>query len=211
MLRKSVARGLVLVLNLVVACCTLTLSADASAQTVPVLYVDLFDGSATPPNFPPGEGDWSNAFKFLQDALVRARVLAAQPQVNRVEIWVRGATGDGIKYRPDQSAANPSGTNDPSDTFALSAKVHLFGGFHTTMTDLSQRQPALYRTILTGEIGASWVYDNSHTVVTASPGFGGAITFANCTLDGFEITGAYQPTCWGARALSVRRFNHQCA
>jgi hypothetical protein len=124
---------------------------------------------------------WATAFCHLQDALV-----AAQTRVGVTEIWVAG----GI-YRPDRDAAHPTGTRNRSATFQLPNGVELYGGFRGQAGDegnFSTRNPAVYQTILSGDLAGndgpnfSNNAENSYHVVTSS-----AIGPATI-LDGFTVT-----------------------
>lgn len=77
-------------------------TATASAQTV-ILRVDGISGSATPAGF---GNDWgSNAYRYIPDAITRANTLLGNaPAPDLVQIWVRGATGAGLTYKPDQGS-----------------------------------------------------------------------------------------------------------
>ena len=72
---------------------------QASAQGLPqtfIVRVDGIEGSANPP----GEGDdWEeDAYLYLQDALVQASaLLSGAPTGSTVQVWVRGATGEGAR------------------------------------------------------------------------------------------------------------------
>ncbi len=83
------------------------------------------------------------------------------------EIWVAAGT-----YKPT------AGT-DRGATFLLVNNIAVYGGFAGTETALSQRNPSVRVTILSGEIGAVGNIDNSYHVVTGATG---------ATLDGFTIT-----------------------
>jgi hypothetical protein len=89
------------------------------------------------------------------------------------QIWVSQGT-----YKPHAT--------DESVSFVLMTGVSIYGGFTTSMSLLSQRNPGLYVTTLSGDINAGGVVDdNSWHVVKG----GGADTTA--VLDGFTITGGY--------------------
>lgn len=135
-----------------------------------VLYVD--DDAASG-----GDGtSWVTAFNDLQDAL------AASPGG---EIWVAAGV-----YRPD------GGTGDRSAWFRLVNGVAVYGGFAGNETDLSQRDPAVTVTILSGDLSGDDAEvanvpdllteptrsENSYHVVTATG------TDATAVLDGFTIT-----------------------
>jgi RHS repeat-associated protein len=116
---------------------------------------------------------WANAYNNLQDALN-----AARPCWYRVsEIWVAAGT-----YRPDQATGNRSAS------FQLVSGVKVYGGFAGGETALSERRPEQNATILSGEIGAEGVADNSYHVVSGQVVYGEYLS--NSTrLDGFHIVG----------------------
>ncbi|HED66325.1 MAG TPA: right-handed parallel beta-helix repeat-containing protein, partial [Planctomycetes bacterium] len=110
---------------------------------------------------------WSDAFADLQDALA-----AAKPGT---QIWV--AEGS---YSP--------GPNQ-SDTFAIPSGVQVYGGFAGHEALLSQRDPALHPTTLTGDINGDDTYSpvfNINSVNTWN-----IVTFQGASpktrLDGFTL------------------------
>jgi hypothetical protein len=112
---------------------------------------------------------WANAFVYLQDALTKASGGDA--------IWV----AEGL-YWPDLGAGCKLGSR--AATFQLKNGVAIYGGFPTGGGTWQQRDPARYKSILSGDIGAIGVAtDNSFHVVT------GSYTEATAVLDGFVITG----------------------
>jgi hypothetical protein len=136
---------------------------DDSEEARPTLYVDV---SAT------GAGDgssWADAYNDLQSALC----IASSTGLGVVlEILV--AEGS---YRPDTFALD-----DRTATFELVGSVAIRGGFPSGG---GVQNPTAHATILTGEIGAPGVADNSFNIVSAlSPTVSGAV------LEGFIITGA---------------------
>ncbi len=104
---------------------------------------------------------WATAYQHLTDGLASAANGCGD------ELWVAAGT-----YRPDESAANPSGTGDRSASFRMTSGVAIYGAFAGTETDLSQRDSANV-TILSGDLngddGANFANysDNSYHVVTA--------------------------------------------
>ena len=125
-----------------------------SAQAV--IYVDA---DATGAN----DGtSWTDAFTDLQNALSIATAGDT--------VWVAGGT-----YKPT------SGTNRTAN-FKLNTGVALFGGFAGVETSLSERYMAAHPTVLSGEIGAFTVDDNSFHVVRSDGSDSTAV------LDGFIIT-----------------------
>ena len=114
--------------------------------------------------------NWTNAFKNLQDAIKAASNCGVQ------KIWVAKGT-----YYPDRGQGLTSGSRNAS--FGLKTNLAIYGGFSGNETLLSQRNRALNKTILSGEIGNTGVFgDNSFSVVEAPA------VDATAVLDGFTIT-----------------------
>src|SRR5688572_14155098 len=93
----------------------------------------------------PGCSDWEEpAFLYLQDALAEAAsLLSTSDPGSRAELWVRGATGGGLSYRPDQGAGVT--LDDRTESFYLQTDVAIYGGFNGAGDDeLSDRDPATY-------------------------------------------------------------------
>jgi hypothetical protein len=121
--------------------------------------------------------NWTNAYKYLQDALADAN---SNPCIN--EIWVAEGT-----YYPDANSANPSGTGDRNATFRLIDGVAIYGGFIGVETSLSQQSWEANKTILSGDLAGDDSTggnnsENSYHVVTANG------VSATAVLDGFMIT-----------------------
>jgi predicted outer membrane repeat protein len=131
---------------------------------------------------------WTDAYKFLQDALADA-ISADKP----VEIRV----AQGI-YRPDRIASEPNGTGDRTATFQLISSVALKGGYAGLgQADPNVRDIEAYETILSGDLAGNDVdvndpcdlqneptrAENSNNVVTGS---GKGETYV---LDAFTIAG----------------------
>ncbi|MCH8343894.1 MAG: hypothetical protein IH983_07890 [Planctomycetes bacterium] len=137
------------------------ISSVASAQ-----FIIRVDGDQGSPN-PPGQGsDWGpDAYEFPQDALARAQVLLDQNPGSTAHLWV-AATVEANPYRPDQGA-NPT-PGDRGASFHLINRVTIFGGFPPGGGDgtFGARNPDLYETVLSGEIGDLGIFDNSYHVVT---------------------------------------------
>lgn len=112
---------------------------------------------------------WTDAYTDLQDAL--------------------GAAASGDTIWVAAGAYTPTDSTDRYATFTLVDGVYLYGGFAGTETSLSQRDIAANETILSGEIGAPGIADNSDNVVTAPGGSTGV-------LDGFTIASG-NATLWG--------------
>jgi len=182
---KSIQRCLcALIVPLAVGVSLVTTGTSFAQPTIAIVRVDGGDGSITTDNPGPDGSAWgAAAFRFLQDGLEKASDLLAD--FDQVQVWVRGDDSVPVdfEYRPDQGA-NQSG--DPrTRSFNMHANVFLYGGFDTTMTDLAERNPARFVTILTGDIGTQDdILDNSFHVVTAG---GAAINLENCLLEGFII------------------------
>ena len=111
------------------------------------------------------------------------RYALASVAVSGDQIWVTKGT-----YKPT------SGT-DRTISFVLKNGVALYGGFAGTESSLSQRDPAVNVTILSGDIGvAAVVSDNSYHVIQASS------VSSSAVLDGFTITGG---NATGSRTASL--------
>ena len=110
---------------------------------------------------------WADAFASLQDALAVAqkgdRILVAE----------------GV-YTPDDGETETLGDREAS--FELSSGVKVVGGFPAGGATDKERDPALYETILSGDIGTvNDKADNSYHVVVAGGSDDGTV------LDGFTI------------------------
>ncbi len=133
---------------------------ESAAHAAGVLYVKP---TAT------GTGDcssWANACT-LQTALGGA--------TSGDEIWVM------------QGIHTPTTSTDRTISFELVNGVQIYGGFHGTETQRSERDWQNNVTILSGNIGAiDYSGDNSYHVVAANFG-----TSSSTILDGFTISGGY--------------------
>ena len=129
----------------------------------------------------PGTTTWSKAWTNLDDALDFAASNAGPHQ-----IWV----ADGCY--------SPSVRTDPNDarsvTFSMLPGVRIFGGFQGISrtgggeTQLAQRNPVLYETILSGDIAIPEdATDNAYHVVTAKD----VGDDSSSQLDGFIIRDGY--------------------
>ncbi|MEM1085214.1 MAG: right-handed parallel beta-helix repeat-containing protein [Verrucomicrobiota bacterium] len=120
---------------------------------------------------PGGDGmSWGTAYQDLQEALATAAFGS--------QIWV--AEGS---YYPDEGIGQVD--NDVNSTFQLASGVEIYGGFPNggSATMLSDRDPALYSSILSGDLDKdSAATGNAESVVTGS----GAD--ATALLDGFTIS-----------------------
>ncbi len=114
-----------------------------------------------------GDGSsWLNAYTELRDALSLAHICSGIS-----EIWVAEGT-----YTPTDGILR-------SEAFMLRNGLALYGGFAGTETLLSERDIGAHPTVLSGEIGAGGIADNSYHVVTANN------TNTTAVLDGFIVTG----------------------
>ncbi|MBL8876042.1 MAG: hypothetical protein JNM86_09640 [Phycisphaerae bacterium] len=111
---------------------------------------------------------------------------------NISEVWFADGT-----YKPD------SGSGDRFASFPLRSSVSFFGGFQGKSrigggeTLLSQRDPAVNLSILSGEIGNPGVAtDNSYSVLTSYD------ANSHTLLDGFTITGGYSD--WSGAGLYMQ-------
>jgi len=130
-----------------------------------ILYVDVDSTTVTPNGC-----SWSWAFRTLQDAL------AAAP-ANGTTIWVAEGT-----YYPDEGTGQTN--NARTGTFTLENGVSIYGGFAGNETLLSQRDPSLRVTTLSGDIDqVTGNANNAYHVVSAYN------LASSAVLDGFTITG----------------------
>ncbi len=119
---------------------------------------------------------WVDAYTDLQDALVAATGAGG----NVRDIWVASGV-----YTPDW------GTGDRRARFDLPGGVALYGGFAGGETDLSQRDPALNLTVLSGDLlgddapNGENNDDNSFRVVKV-----GSLG-VDATIDGLTISGGF--------------------
>ena len=128
-------------------------SAHAAGTTRYVSSIGLSSGTCN---------NWANACT-LQQALSIA--------VFGDELWVKQGT-----YVPTAPAGRDA-------TFTLIDGVAVYGGFSGTESLLTDRNPAIYVTTMSGEIGLVGTADNSYHVVTIT----GSIS-QTYVLDGFTIT-----------------------
>ncbi len=112
---------------------------------------------------------WATAFNDLHDAICVA--VGSNDVVD--EVWVAAGT-----YKPDRGLGNRL------ISFRLANGVAIYGGFAGTETLLSQRNPNVNVTILSGDIGVVGdVSDNTYHVLTGSD------LDSTAVLDGFTVTG----------------------
>lgn len=119
---------------------------------------------------------WTNAYKYLQDALAHA------------------SSGDELRvaegiYEPDSSSANPDGSGERTATLQLLNDVALYGGYAGFgEPDPNTRDIKAYETILSGDLNCdddpnfANNDENSYHVVS------GSNTDVSAVLDGFIIT-----------------------
>ena len=148
------------------------------------IYVD--DDATGPAN----GSSWSQAHRFLQDALAEAETSASP-------VTIRVAQG---LYLPDANTSDPNGSGDRGASFSLISGVTLRGGYAGLgSTDPNTRDITAYETTLSGDLAGNdvaWTddmdlvteptrQDNSYHVVKASG------TDPNAILDGFTISGGF--------------------
>ena len=124
---------------------------------------------------------WADAFTSLQDALAHA--------APNDWIWVAAGV-----YYPDEGAGQVD--DDPAAAFVLKSKVNIVGGFAGTETTITQRDPAVNITVLSGDIDQNDTTD-ANGVVTDTANITGRNAYhvvtssnveLNTGLDGFIIT-----------------------
>lgn len=133
---------------------------------------------------PGGNGSsWAHAFNNLQEALT----LAASEK-GPEQIWIaQGTYTPSEVYSPNGVAGGASGLNvEQLETFNLPNNVSLYGGFAGHETSLSQRNPLLHPTILSGDLGNG--IDVWH-VVTAGNDI--SLSGVTATLNGLTIEDGY--------------------
>ncbi len=130
-----------------------------------------------------GSGDgssWANAFNSVDQALSNTAT---------GEIWVAAGT-----YSPGGTTPNNN------SSFLISGDISLYGGFNGTESNLSERNPTVNVTTLSGDINGNDIQnnytsnksDNVIHVVTVESGL------ANVTIDGFSILGGHTSNVAGA-------------
>ncbi|MFO0872409.1 MAG: right-handed parallel beta-helix repeat-containing protein [Phycisphaerales bacterium] len=130
------------------------------------LSIFCVDQNATGAN---NGADWGDAFVNLQDALAAAGdVKLLGPK----EVWVADGT-----YKP-------TATTDRTKSYVLPAGVGIYGGFAGGEGSKTDRDSFAHPAILSGEIGAPGLADNSFHVIEIS----GSGHTDNTILDGFVIT-----------------------
>jgi len=151
-----------------------------------IIYVDVSaEGSNTGIN-------WQNAYSG-QDGLQRAITRATDSTCEGpFSIYVAEGT-----YRPGDNT---------SDSFRLPEGSRVYGGFMTGGSDVSNRNPDLYKTVLTGytfiddDPNATTNYELNDTVVTMIDEVASDANFPvdeNTLLDGFTITDAVEYGIYG--------------
>lgn len=173
--------------------CALIASATAWGQANQrILRVHGDDGYAAPPGANPGEEtDWSNAYRYLTDAIARADALLDDPllELDRVNVWVAAFSEP---YYPDRSAATPGGSGDREASFFMRNDVRVYGGFVGGEQALAERSVHGNPTILDGNIGLeSSVTDNVRRVAYAFR------LDSTPRLDGFTIRNGYNDVTVG--------------
>lgn len=133
-----------------------------STARAAVYYVDGTGGN----NANTGTGGWADAKQDIQAAINAA--------ASGDEIWVKAGT-----YLPTEDANG--GTSQRDKTFYITTKdVKLYGGFAGTETLLSERNPAVNVTTLSGNLDAGGNNDAYHVMLTYD-------RTSACVVDGFTI------------------------
>ncbi len=129
---------------------------------------------------PGGNGsDWASAIRFLEDAIDADDA----PGTDTVEIRVAQGT-----YHPDRTEANAGGTGDRTASFQ--PFVNMTGGYAGLgAEDPDARDPALYETILSGDLagndGPGFVHNGENSLHVVR----GPLTAIEIVMDGFVISG----------------------
>lgn len=162
-------------------------------SAAPILYVNAANASAVQDG-----SSWAHAYSDLQSALTEAATSTGPTQ-----IWIaEGTYKPSQVYAPNGILGGASGQNVPNmKTFDLPNGVSLYGGFLPGMKSLSQRDPAAYPTILSGDLAGNDINnpsapgyaaskaDNAWHVVTAGNDI--SQTGVTATLDGLQIVDGY--------------------
>lgn len=152
-------------LNYLPVFCFLLFFSNSFSQSAPTYYVDQAAVGVA------DGSSWDNAFQNLQDVIAVAN--------EGDTVWV----AQGI-YLP----------NYDSIPFSLTQDIQIFGGFDGTETNFEDRDPSIYKTILSGDLNEDDVVDdfennradNAKTILL----FGESITNA-MIVDGFIISGGH--------------------
>jgi predicted outer membrane repeat protein len=176
------------------------------AASQPIIYVNanatgsVHDGKS-----------WSTAYTSLQDALNRAANTAGGDQ-----IWIaQGTYVPSQIYAPNGVVGGISGlTVDQLKTFNIPDNTELYGGFKAGMTSLSQANPNLYPTILSGDLSGANINNpalaeqsgNAWHVVTLGNDITGAGVTA--TLSGLTIEDGYANGPAGTAPFGAFVYNH---
>ena len=145
---------------------------DVNCWNPGIIYVDIYDVAGDNTGM-----SWDNAYTDLRDALERAHNCGC----NQIQV----AEG---KYKPTKGS-------NRSISFDLVDGVAIYGGFPPGGGAWNERNPYVYETILSGDIGTlDYQNDNSYHVVKFENVY-------NAILDGFTITAG------NADALGYADFN----
>ncbi len=164
-------------------CALIFVGATTFFQTSALSAIIRVDANSTETT--PDGSSWIEAFASLSDAIAYANTLSGSDQ-----IWVRGATGAGLTYYPDQGTGLTPG--DRGLSFTLANNLEIYGGFSYGDSSLSQRNPETNITILSGDLSGTSGNDtsnfgnrsdNSYHVVKADS------INSTARLDGFRIRG----------------------
>ncbi len=141
---------------------TLALALASPTAFADVIFVDASQSLATALQT---GATWGTAYKSLQTAIGQA--------VSGDEIWVAEGT-----YKPTT-------TNDRSISFVIPSGVKLYGGFQVGATTITERDPFVHQSILSGAIGGPAPTDNTFSVVRLTN------TASGTVLSGFVVTGGH--------------------
>lgn len=123
---------------------------------------------------------WEDAYLNLSEALYYASCM------NDVTIYVAEGT-----YKPDMfPLACQNCFNQQDYCFLLTNNVSIYGGFPSGGSRFSDRDPELYPTILSGEIGTANSFDNAYHIMIYAPDS----PDNKAIIDGFTIEDGYGDT-----------------
>ncbi len=171
-------------LGIPIAGITTDIDGEARHATTPYMGADEYSKRVTPDangivyvkKGSLGNGlSWAYAVSELADALK-----AAKTNTDIKEIWVAGGNYKPMYSPADNNFGNVDGRNN---AFLLVKDVKVYGGFAGTETQVTQRNWALNKTILSGEMqnDANSANNAYHVVISAAD-------VGIATLDGFTVS-----------------------
>jgi hypothetical protein len=169
-------RALPRMVLLTLAMLLMVLCSASSAFAQLRVFVDEDSTAVTPTGT-----NWTTAFRHLSEGIAEAEELSEDGDVP-VQVWVAEGT-----YRPDESEANPTGTNPPNAaaramSFQMHNNVAIYAGFDTQETgtqpeQFMQRRPYENICILSGDLAndddpqdpfdPDLIDENSHHILRA--------------------------------------------